>query len=886
MRPRVVLKFGGSSLADAERFMMVAQIIKSKMEMTPLIVVSAVGAKEGQPKVTDMLKEIGLTLLAGGECKKIFFEILEIHRKLVMDLKMEPTVLEPEFDKMKEIMNRIESRHYGSREEALDAIMGYGEILSAFIMAKLLDGMGLDYTALLPEDVDFMSDDCFQEAVLLETSLEKIATKVIASRKNIVFPGYIGVTIDGRRTTLGRGGSDYTGGLMGAALKRDVEIWTDVDGIYRANPQYIPEEMKQKGHPCTIPELSYDEAYQMAAFGSRVLHKKTLMAVKHAIRKGKHIKLSIKNTFNPDHPGTDITSIRSPKGEARGITCLEGTHLLTFYPRTDEEAESFAREVHDAVKDGPAIVMTSRTLGRLSYVFERYHPILTEMEEKYLAHLSKDQTLIKIVGDGIGESQAILARIHNALGYAENPEKYGMTIIHKSPQLLSDNSFEFLAKKRGFQDVIVALYKDLFLENTVTVGVLGLGTVGAGVLRYAREAYSKEKAAFHLEFPSALVRDIKKARGIEFEGNLTTNPDEIIKDPSIDIILEVMGGVEPARTYVLEAIRNGKHVVTANKAMLAEHGPEIFAEAARYHRNLGFEASVCGEIPVVDDFLTFPGLGDVQGITGIVNGTSNYVLSRFMEGMTMEEAIRLAQDKGFAEADPTLDVSGADASQKLAILTSLLFNRFVDHKQIPRQGLEGLKPVDVRAAVSWGYTIKPLIMAQVVNEKLNLRVTPAFVDDNHPFHSVRNETNALALYLKDRDEPITKIGKGAGAIPTARSIVRDILEVARKSRYYMVDLPRYYLSSGKEEFMSREESSYRWYLRITVEDYPGIFARIAEALGGNELSIHKVVQEEEPGNIAHIIFQLKTAPEGSLLEALKTIGKMQFIKEAYSCVII
>jgi homoserine dehydrogenase len=234
-----------------------------------------------------------------------------------------------------------------------------------------------------------------------------------------------------------------------------------------------------------------------------------------------------------------------------------------------------------------------------------------------------------------------------------------------------------------------------------------------------------------------------------------------------------------------------------------------------------------------------------------------------------------------------MDVSGADASQKLAILTSLLFNRFVDHKQIPRQGLEGLKPVDVRAAVSWGYSIKPLIMANVVDDKLALRVTPAFVDNNHPFHAVRNETNALALYLKDRDEPITKIGKGAGAIPTARSLVRDILEVARKSRYYMVDLPRYYLSSGKEEFMPPKDSCHRWYLRITVEDFPGIFARIAAALGENGLSIHKVVQEEIPAdNTAHIIFQLKSAPEGGITEAVRIIRIMQHIKEAYYCVIV
>jgi hypothetical protein len=335
-----------------------------------------------------------------------------------------------------------------------------------------------------------------------------------------------------------------------------------VDGIYRIPPKYMPEQFKALGHPETIPELSYEEAFQMAAFGSRVLYEKAMLAVQQAVRKGKHIRLIIKNTFNPQHHGTIISSERRQTGEPRGITCLEGTQLFNLYPDSSEEAEAFDTQIKQL--KGITTLLASETSGRLSYVFDKYIPDLSRLESKFNSHLSKDQVLIKIVGDGLGENPITLSRIHNSLQSAENPEKYGMILVHKSPQLLTDNTFEFLVKKRGLQEVLLVLYKDLFMQKTVSVGMMGLGTVGKGVLHYAKNMYSPEKGGFDLKFPTALVRDPARHN---FQGRLTTNPDDIINDPTIDIVLEVMGGIEPARTYILQAFKQGKDVVTANKAL-------------------------------------------------------------------------------------------------------------------------------------------------------------------------------------------------------------------------------------------------------------------------------------------------------------------------------
>lgn len=885
MHTKRILKFGGSSLADAERFAAVAQIIAERQNLKPIVVVSAVGSNGNGSKITDLLKTAGQALLAGGDAAEQLSIIAERHRIILRDLALPENLLDGELKTLRFIADAIREKSHATNEEALDAVMGCGEVLSARIMAELLSRQGHKYEPADPAVFGFITNDTFQNADVLEESLEKIALKVIASRYLLVFPGYIGVTADGRKTTLGRGGSDYTAAILGAALKRDVEIWSDVDGIYRIGPQHLPEAFKTAGHPETIPELSYEEAFQMAAYGSKVLYEKALLAVHQAVKKGKHIQLFIKNTFNPDHPGTVISSQRQSEGLPRGITLLDGTQILTLYTENPEEARAFNKDLREI--EGLITVLSSETFGRISFVFENYLPELSRIEAKYRGHLSRDQVLIKVVGDGLGENPRILSKIHGALQAAESPEKYGMTLVHKSPQILTDNTFEFLVKKRGLSDIVLSLYKALFMENTITVGMLGMGTVGSGVLHYSRTMYSSEKGGFHLRFPAAMVRDPSRKRNVEFKGRLTTSLEEILNDPTVDIVLEVMGGIEPARTCILEAFKKGKHVVTANKALLAECGPEIFEAADKYGKNLGFEASVCGEIPIIEDFLSYPGLADIRGIEGIVNGTSNYVLTRFMEGMSFEQALGIAQEKGFAEADPFMDVSGTDASQKLAILASILFNQFIEYKKIPRQGIDGLLPIDRSAFEKWGVLIKPLAIAKILEDSLYLRVSPALVPLTHPLAAVRDENNALALYLKGREEPITKIGKGAGAIPTARSIVRDILSVSRKSRAYMVDLPGFFRTKPESGIRMADDFSSRWYLRFTVGDDPGVFGKIASLLGEFHLSIRHVLQEEMPEEkSAHILFELKEARLKDIERAVDVISRLPFVKSHYICMMI
>lgn len=885
MRSRLIMKFGGSSLASAECFRKVSSIIQSRLSHNPMVVVSALGtSREQSLKVTDLLKEIATLLFQGKDADPAIKTLLKRHHEVIRGLSMGGHVLKGEEEAFAEVTGRISAGEFPREVEALDALMGFGEIFSAKIMACWLAEQGMDFQPAASGDFELVTDDNFQDAHFLPQGMEKIAARIIASKNLIVFPGYIGVTLDGRRTTLGRGGSDYTAAILGAALKRDVEIWTDVDGIYRIAPHYLPPQFNASGHPETIPVLSYEEAFQMAAFGSRVLYEKALMAVGEAVRKGKHIQLYIKNTFNPEHPGTVITSKREHTGIPRGITVLEGTQLFNVYPDSEEEVRSFFAEL--GAVEGVSTMLSSRTSGRLSIVMDKYHPGLSKLESGYHSHLSRDQVLIKIVGDGLGENPQMILRIHGALQSAENVEKYGMTIVQKSPQLLTDNTFEFLAKKRGLRDILMSLYKHLFMQETVNVGVMGLGVVGSGVLHYAREMYSPRKGGFSLHFPRVLVRDIGKRRDIDSEGTLTTNPADILDDPLIDVVLEVMGGIEPARTYILEAFKRGKHVVTANKALLAAHGPEIFEAAFRNRCNLGFEASVCGEIPIIDDFLKFPGLQDIRGIEGIVNGTSNYVLTRFMEGMAMQDAIKIAQQKGFAEADPTLDLSGADASQKLAILTSILFNQPVDYRTIPREGIESLRPVDRMAFQKWSFVVKPLVLAKIQGDGLTLRVSPALISEHHPLASVKEENNALALYLQGRSEPITKIGKGAGAIPTARSIVRDLMEVTRKSRSFMVDLPGFFRVSEGRPLSPAEDFETEWYARFSVVDHPGVFGRIATVLGEHSLSIRRVFQEEIPSEKnAHIVLELKKTPLGRVKGAVEEISALPFVHESFTCVI-
>ncbi|MCA9795456.1 MAG: homoserine dehydrogenase, partial [Candidatus Eremiobacteraeota bacterium] len=795
-----------------------------------------------------------------------------LHRQLLTELDLAADLLDPAFEEMRSDLGQLTGLPV---EEGRDRIMGWGELLSSRMMAACLRARGWDSKAATPAELAFVTDDVFQDANVLWDSLEDIARRVIASPGHVVFPGYVGVTADGRRTTLGRGGSDYTAAVMGAALKREVEIWTDVDGVAVTNPTFFDERMRSQGHPSTIERLSHEEAYQMSAFGSRVLYQKCLTAARMAARKGRHLKMTVKNTFNPDHPGTIIESHASPAGVPKGITALEEVQLLTVYLDREEDYRGLLGEVQ--ALPNLRLLMASYSTGRASFVFDRLSEELEALERHHRdAHLSRDQVLVKVVGDGLGQRHATIGRIHQTVDFLDDSDRFGAPLLHKSPQLLTDSTFEAVALKRGARQVILQLYKDLFCQSELTVGMLGLGTVAGGVLEYSQQLFSRRKTGVDLRFPVALVRDLGRPRR-GFEGKLTSDARDVIEDPRVDVVVELMGGLEPARTHILAALANGKHVITANKAVLAEHGAELFEAARRHGRNIGFEGSVCGEIPVLEVVQDMPSDQDVDCLLGIFNGTSNYLLSRMASGMSYDEALKQAQDAGFAEADPSLDVGGGDATQKLSILASIVFHAPVPWREILCHGIEGVRAVDTAEAARLGYVVRPVALGRRHPDGLELWVGPVLVGRTHSLYPVAGETCAVSLELTGRSEPFTLVGKGAGALPTARSVVRDLYEVSRRSRHRMVELPAFH-QAEPPCILGPERHVYPWWVRFTVKDEPGVFGRLAALLGDQEVSIRQASQTEDGKGLAHVMLMLKPCPRANLERAMAAIRGQSFLE--------
>ena len=835
MRPRIVTKFGGTSLADHRAWQHTTKILETRRDKNPVIVVSAVGSIPGRRKVTDLL----LDMLSGTDVVSAQAELEKIHRALLGELELPNDLLNTTFAQLKA---DTEACTDSLDDEQRDKVVRYGEILSATMMSELLNLRGWKTKVGFPADLNMITNDRFGDADFLSDSLEKMAAAVISSSHVLVVPGFISVTADGRPTTLGRGGSDYTAAAFGAALKRDVEIWSDVNGVAAANPNIFNEQQRAEGHPKTIDRLSHEEAYQMAAFGSRVLYQKCLTAARMAAKKGRHLKMILGNTFNPEGPRTIVESHKDDACCAKGITALEKVQLLTVYLDRDEDYRDLYQRVVEVAQSD--LLMASYSTGRASFVFSSLTDDVEALEREFKeAHLSRDQVLIKVVGDGLAGDHTQLAKIHQAIASLDNPEKYKAPLVHKSPQLLTSSSFEVIALKRGAKALIRRLYRDLFRSDEVHVGILGLGTVGSGVLEYSRDLFSTEKTGVTLKFPLALVRDKKKSRP-QFGGQLCQDFQEIIEDERIDVVAELMGGIDPAREFVLSALASGKDVVTANKALMAEHGKEILDAARRHRRNIGFEAAVCGEIPIIETVRNLPSDTDVQGFSGIFNGTSNFIISKMLEGKDYSGALKDAQDAGFAEADPTLDVNGSDATQKLAILSSIIFHTPVEWRSVWRRGIEEVEAADVYQFKMANLVIRPLASAKRTPQGLELWAGPALMREGHSLAPVAGENSGVALEVFGRKEPFTITGKGAGSLPTARSVVRDLYELARKAKHRVVEVPSYHQGSPLPT-IDKESYRYPWWIRFTVKDVPGVFGKIAGVLGENKLSIHEAFQRPE-----------------------------------------
>jgi homoserine dehydrogenase len=407
--------------------------------------------------------------------------------------------------------------------------------------------------------------------------------------------------------------------------------------------------------------------------------------------------------------------------------------------------------------------------------------------------------------------------------------------------------------------------------RVVRVGMLGCGTVGSAVARlladHAKDV--EERAGVRLELARVAVRDPDRARDVPVEpSRFTGDPWEVVRDPDVEVVCELMGGAEPARALILAALDAGKPVVTANKELLATWGRDLFDRAEAAGVDLAFEAAVGGGIPLVRPLKESLAGERIRRLLGIVNGTTNYVLTRMSEDeLSFPEALAQAQALGYAEADPAADVEGHDAAAKCAILASIAFNTRVVASDVYREGIGAVAPEDIRNARTLGYVIKPLAIAELEDEDVAVRVHPAMIPADHPLAAVRDAFNAVFVE-GDRVGELMLYGRGAGGDPTATAVVGDLVRVAR-------NLALGGRAQGCTCYLDRRirpmddmESAY--YLLLQVQDRHGVLAQIAGVFGDNEVSI-KSVWQEGSGQDALLVLITHRAREGSLQNTVREL---------------
>jgi homoserine dehydrogenase len=417
----------------------------------------------------------------------------------------------------------------------------------------------------------------------------------------------------------------------------------------------------------------------------------------------------------------------------------------------------------------------------------------------------------------------------------------------------------------------------------VRVGLLGCGTVGGGVIQllHANAAYLASRVGAPLEIARVLVRQSEKVRVPELDRKLVTrNPEDVFSDPSLDVLVEVMGGLDPARGHVERAIDQGLSVVTANKMLLATSGPALVDRAIAHGVDLAFEASVGGGIPIIRVLREAFASDWVTRLLGIVNGTCNFVLTRMQkDGLGFDEALREAQAKGYAEADPTLDVDGHDAAHKLVVLAMLAFGARVDADRVPVFGIRPIEAIDHTFAKRFGYVIKHLAIGRDHGESVELRVHPALVPKDTTLGNVGGVLNAIALEGRALG-PCMLSGRGAGDMPTAVSVVADVLDVARARRHGTSGLATKSIQLAARELLPLAEIETRYYLRFQVYDRPGVLGRIASSLGKAGVSIEQMVQEgrgDVSGMPVQIVILTHTARERNVDEALAAVAAQDFV---------
>lgn len=417
------------------------------------------------------------------------------------------------------------------------------------------------------------------------------------------------------------------------------------------------------------------------------------------------------------------------------------------------------------------------------------------------------------------------------------------------------------------------------LKN-VKVALLGSGTVGTGVYKLVERQKEEMpyKIGANLSVDKVLVRDkSKKREGID-SSLLTDQWEEIITDDEIQIVVEVMGGIEPARTYITEALQAGKNVVTANKDLIAAHGGELLDIASQNGCDLLFEASVAGGIPILRPLKQCLAGNYLSEVMGIVNGTTNFILTKMtQDGMEFDEALALATELGYAEADPTADVEGYDAGRKVAIMASIAFNSRVTFDDVYTEGITNITSKDIQYAKEMGCDIKLLGVAKNTKEGIEVRVHPMLIPSNHPLASVNDAFNAVFVHGDAVDDAMF-YGRGAGELPTASAVMGDIIDVARNIQFHCNG--RIHCTCYKDLPIKKiTEIESKYFMRLLVEDKPGVLARIADTLGKHDVSIAQVIQKNKIQELAELVVITDKVREQNFADALVNIRGMETTRE-------
>lgn len=418
-------------------------------------------------------------------------------------------------------------------------------------------------------------------------------------------------------------------------------------------------------------------------------------------------------------------------------------------------------------------------------------------------------------------------------------------------------------------------------EKCVNVGILGFGIVGGGTYRVLTDNADQITRRVGAEVRVKKIADVDwdRERSVQVPGELkTTDAEAVLSDPDIDIIVETIGGVDPARDFVMAAIENGKAVVTSNKEMIARHGGEILSAAADRDVDVQFEGAVGGVIPIIRSLKESLDADRIHTILGIVNGTTNYILTRMStEKMDFDEALAEAQRLGYAEQDPTDDVEGVDAANKVAILSALAFGQRLDVDEIYCEGISDIRPDDITYAERLGYCVKLLAIGRLHDdEAVEAHVHPVLVPSDHPLAAVSGSFNAVFVRGEASDE-VMLYGRGAGDLPTGAAVAGDVVDCARNVlRNATGRVPC--ACAGQAEIRPMGQVETRTYLRMLVKDQPGVLGKVATILGQQSVSVKSVIQEDTDGELADIVWIMHKGPEQHLNAALDEIEGLDVVE--------